>query len=101
MGKYNGATPKPHKIWSNDKSLLDAIHQEAGHLSHEERMAFRATGESLVKKYIDSNGRTRCSGIPSKLKASQCLGINELYIPRKVKRNQGVAKCCFLCQIEV
>ena len=78
MGKYGGATPKPHKIWSNDKALLDAIHAEAGHMSMEERRAL--SGESLVKKYVDWAGRTRCTGIKSKLQKSQRLVWKRLYV---------------------
>lgn len=71
MGKFGGPTAKRHRLWSNDAGLLEEIHQRAGHLSKEERLALQ--GEPLAKMYVDSKGFKRYAGIPDKLKASQSL----------------------------
>ena len=72
MGAFSGPTAKRHRLWSNNAALLNAIWEIGGNLSRE---AMRGLpGGPLVKKYKDSQGKARCTGIRDKLRASQCLG---------------------------
>ena len=49
MGKYNGPTAKPHRLWSNDEGLLEVIHQQAGTLTQGRAQGFigRTTGPDI------------------------------------------------------
>ena len=71
MGAFQGATPKRHRLWSNDSSLLQAIADVGGSMTREEMK--NLSGASLVRKYIDSEGKKRHVGIPDRLKQSQSL----------------------------
>ena len=72
MGKYSKAkTPKRHRIWCNDRSVVDDIVQEAGYMSRLEMQQCKAA--PLVHKYIDSNGIKRHTGVRKNLKQSQRL----------------------------
>lgn len=77
MGKFNGPTAKPHRLWSNDEGLLELIHQQAGTLTSEERKAL--SGAPLARTYTDRQGKKRFAGIPEKLKLSQRLGFCVYY----------------------
>ena len=70
--KYGGPTPKRHKIWSNDEYLVNDITAEASSMTREE-MA-KLPGAPLVKKYVDKSGQQRCTGVRTRLKASQSPG---------------------------
>ncbi|CAE7685791.1 unnamed protein product [Symbiodinium sp. CCMP2456] len=71
MGKFNGPTPKRHRIWSNCFSLVDGIQQRAGHMlkSEMERLTKR-----LVNRYEDKLGTKRFTGKRKELRESQILG---------------------------
>ena len=71
MGKYNGPTPKRHKLWSNDEGLLNEILAEAGQMTRQEMS--RCRGDALVKKYTDKHGVQRYQGVKKNLKESQSL----------------------------
>ncbi len=67
MGNFGAASPKLHRLLSNDQSLLQKIHDQAGYMS---RQAQELCSQKLVKKYVDSNGKRRCVGIKDALKES-------------------------------
>jgi hypothetical protein len=50
MGKYGALSPKPHVGWSNDKTLLQQIHDKAGYLSKQER-------EEITQVVLATSGR--------------------------------------------
>ena len=77
MGKYNGPTPKRHKIWSNDEGMVNAILAEAGYMSRSEQKACK--GQPTVRRYIDKNGKPRRTGVASALKSSQTLDCSKVY----------------------
>ena len=70
MGCFRAATPKRHKVYSNNKQLLEDLHWRAGYMSKEDQAAFET---KLVRKYIDKHGVRRCVGIRDKLRDSQHL----------------------------
>ena len=71
MGAFQGKTPKRHRLWSNDKGLLDQIFNIGGYMSRESMQSL--PGSALVRKYIDKQGQKQRVGIPSRLKQSQFL----------------------------
>ena len=71
MGAFDGPTAKRHRLWSNDKSLLEQIVSRGGTLTKAAMQSL--PGKPLVKKYIDKAGRKRHVGIPDRLRQSQQL----------------------------
>ena len=72
MGAFDGVTPKRHKLWSNDRSLLQQVVDKGGSMT---KLAMQSLpGKALVKKYIDKRGQRRHVGIPDRLKKSQLHG---------------------------
>ena len=78
MGKFGSPSPKRHKVWSNDESLLQELFQRAGYMSREQQ---NACSTKLVRKYIDKKGVRRCVGIKDELRNSQCLGFASTIFP--------------------
>ena len=76
MAKYNGPTPKRHKLWSNDEPLVTAIIQDAASMTKQEMAQCR--GAPLVRKYTDRHGAARVQGIKKNLKNSQTHGTHLL-----------------------
>ena len=72
MGKFGSASPKRHKVWSNDGGLLEVIFQRGGYMSREQQTA---CSTKLVRKYIDKKGVRRCVGLKDELQNSQRLGF--------------------------
>ena len=72
MGNFGHDTPKNHVVWSNDASLLDAVHTRAGYMSRDDQ---ESKPVKLVRKYIDKNGEKRHVGIRPNLRKSQILRI--------------------------
>lgn len=70
MGIFGSGSPKPHRLYSNDKAILEKVCSEAGHMS---RDAMRACDVKTTRRYIDRNGKRRCVGIKPALKASAYL----------------------------
>ncbi|CAL1150914.1 unnamed protein product [Cladocopium goreaui] len=68
MGKFNGETPKRHRVWSNDHMFLSEIVNRAGYMSRQEQQACHV---KTARKYIDKKGVSRCVGIKDVLKKSQ------------------------------
>lgn len=68
MGKFNGATPKRHRLWSNDSWILTQITQKAGYMSRFEQDQCKV---KTTRKYVDSKGVKRCVGIKEVLQNSQ------------------------------
>ena len=73
MGCFGGPTAKPHRLWCNDKALLESLLRKGGYMSRELLATFST---SLVTKYTDRNGVKRYSGKPKELKNSQPLDCN-------------------------
>ena len=71
MGLFDGPTPKRHRAWSNDYSLIESLQMRAGSMTKEVMGKFTTT---LVHKYVDKNGVKRRVGKKKELKASQMLG---------------------------
>ena len=70
MGKFNAETPKRHKLWSNDRALLEGVVQKAGYMPREEQN--KCPGQT-TKKYVDRKGVKRHVGIKDALRNSQLL----------------------------
>ena len=74
MGKFNGPTPKRHRLWSNDSVLLNLIASRAGYMSREEQAACTVR---TARTYHDKRGVKRRVGIKPALKESQILPIQQ------------------------
>ena len=79
--KFNGKTPKRHRLWGNDRRLLRLVHVQAGYMSRSEQS--KCPGQT-VRKYIDRNGKKRHVGIKGALTDSQYFVLH--FSPRM---------CCF------
>ena len=73
MGRFNGPSPKRHRLWSNDLSILEAIHFKAGHMLRSE---MQKCNKQLVEIYTDVLGVKRRVGKKKELKDSQHLDLN-------------------------
>lgn len=71
MGRFGASSPKRHKVWSNDKAILEMLHHRAGFMSRQQQQACSTT--KLVRTYFDKNGVKRCVGIKENLRNSQYL----------------------------
>ena len=78
MGKFGSASPKRHKVWSNDEGLLEAIFQRGGYMSREQQ---NACSTKLVRKYTDKKGVRRCVCLKDELRNSQRLGFTSAISP--------------------
>lgn len=70
MGVFGSGSPKPHKLYSNDESLLNAIIAKAGYMSRADQSRCEV---KTTTRYIDKNGKRRCVGNKSALKESAYL----------------------------
>ena len=71
MGKFQGLSPKPHVVYSNDMALILAISDRAGYMSRAEQdLCPVRTSIS----YTDKNGVKRRVGKKKELLESQCFG---------------------------
>jgi len=70
MGNFGAATPKRHRLWSNDEDLLNKIASRAGYMSRQQQGSFTT---KTTRKYVDRRGVKRCVGIKKVLKESQNL----------------------------
>ena len=70
MGRFGGASPKRHRLWSNDRSLIQDICDRAGYMSRADQASCTAR---TTRKYTDKNGVKRCVGIKDALRESQQL----------------------------
>ena len=75
MGAFGSGSPKPHQLHSNDYGLLESLSNEAGYMSKDDRDKCPV---QTTRRYIDSNGKRRCVGIPSALKESAYLVMKML-----------------------
>lgn len=73
MGRFNGPTPKRHRLWSNDQQLLGHIADRAGYMSRSEQSACTL---KTAKVYVDRWGVKRRVGIKQNLRDSQRLCSN-------------------------
>ena len=78
MGRLGGPTPKRHWLWAN-ADILEKLENAAGTMTKEDKS--KCKGPSLVRRYIDKNGKKRVVGTEH-LKSSQslCLSILGLNI---------------------
>ena len=72
MGKFAGATPKRHRLWSCSGRLIDGILEKAGYMSRAEMNCFST---KLVDTYTDGLGVKRHVGKKKELRASQTLDL--------------------------
>ena len=72
MGKFGGPTPKRHRLWGNDREMLQAVASEAGYMSREEQDRCPL---KTARHYVDRKGIKRCVGNKDVLKNSQTLLI--------------------------
>ena len=70
MGKFNGPTPKRHRLWSNDSTLLGYIADRAGFMSRADQSACTV---KTARVYLDRFGVKRRVGIKEALRSSQNL----------------------------
>lgn len=70
MGKFNGPSPKRHRLWSNDSGLLDLIGSRAGYMSRIEQAACPVR---TARTYYDKRGVKRRVGNKEALRDSQTL----------------------------
>lgn len=70
MGKFNGPTPKRHRLWSNDSTLLGYIADRAGYMSRADQSACTV---KTARVYLDRFGVKRRVGIKEALRSSQNL----------------------------
>lgn len=67
MGVFGSGSPKKHRLLSNDPAFLEKIHDKAGFMS---RVDQAKCDTKLVHRYIDKNGKRRCTGLKKELKES-------------------------------
>ncbi len=75
MGVFGSGSPKRHRMFSNDESLLERLCARAGYMSRADQQQCE---KKLVKKYIDKKGTQRCVGIKEALRESAYLPIDRL-----------------------
>lgn len=84
MGKFGAQTPKRHRLWGNDRTMLEDLSLKAGYMAREEQAA--CVGQT-AKQYCDSSGRKRMVGIKPALTASQTLCFEIDFSPPHRKPN--------------
>ena len=70
MGRFNGPTPKRHKLFSNDPVLLDEVASRGGYMSRQDQAACTV---KTSHRYVDRRGVQRHVGNKNALKSSQIL----------------------------
>ena len=70
MGRFGAASPKRHRVWSNDVGLLAPLAQRAGYMSRQEQ---QQCGTKTTTKYTDKHGVRRHVGNKEALRQSQHL----------------------------
>ena len=70
MGVFGSGSPKPHKLYSNDESFLNAIIAKAGYMSRADQAQCQV---KTTTRYIDKRGKRRCVGNKTALKESAYL----------------------------
>lgn len=68
------ATPKRHRLWSNDSELLVRLSAAAGSMTGDQLANLQ--GQPLVKKYRKEDGTFGFSGVKDTMKKSQKLVCN-------------------------
>lgn len=68
MARFGSPTSKRHRMWSNDRMLLDKLVDRAGHMTRDQKPK-----ETLAKTYVDRQGVKRMVGKKTLLKQSQPL----------------------------
>ncbi len=76
MGKFGAPTPKRHRLWGNDRTILEELSLKAGHMAREEQAA--CVGKT-TKQYLDGTGKKRMVGIKPALTASQILCVEMVF----------------------
>lgn len=70
MGKFNGPTPKRHRLWSNDENFLKLVAEKAGYMSRQEQSL---CSTKTARSYLDRWGVKRHVGDKKALQESQNL----------------------------
>lgn len=78
MGVFGSGSPKKHRLLSNDPAFLEKIHDKAGFMS---RVDQAKCDTKLVHRYIDKNGKRRCTGLKKELKESAYLVKHQSFFP--------------------
>ena len=73
MGKFNGPTPKRHRLFSNDRNFLQPISDIAGYMSRLEQSQCKV---KTARSYHDKQGVRRHVGNKETLRDSQKLCYN-------------------------
>lgn len=73
MGKFNGPTPKRHRLFSNDRDFLQPIADAAGYMSRVEQSQCKV---KTARSYHDKQGVRRHVGNKETLRDSQKLCFN-------------------------
>ena len=73
MGKFNGLSPKPHIVFSNDREMVVSLCRKAGHM---QKSDFAKCPVHTAKTYVDKNGVKRSVGLKKEMRESQHLGWN-------------------------
>lgn len=68
MGQFNGASPKPHILYSNDRVMIDRICERAGYMS---RAMQSQCPTRTSRTYYDKLGVKRCVGKKKEMRDSQ------------------------------
>ena len=70
MGIFGSGSPKRHRLFSNDKALVERLCEKAGYMSRADQSNCTT---KLTTKYIDKSGKSRCVGVKTALKESAYL----------------------------
>jgi hypothetical protein len=93
MGKFNGPTPKRHRLFSNDRDFLQPIADAAGYMSRVEQSQCKV---KTARSYHDKQGVRRHVGNKETLRDSQKLCFNPticFYFP---ETTQQLSKLVFI-----
>lgn len=71
MGKFNGKSPKPHIVFSNDREMIVKLCTRAGQMTKSE---FAKCPVRTAKTYLDKRGVKRSVGLKKEMRDSQPLG---------------------------
>ena len=70
MGKFNGKSPKPHIVFSNDREMIVKLCTRAGQMTKSE---FAKCPVRTAKTYLDKRGVKRSVGLKKEMRDSQPL----------------------------
>ncbi len=74
MGNFNGPSPKPHVVYSNDRQMIAALCKRAGYM---QKSDMAQCPIRTAKTYIDSKGVKRSVGDKKAMRESQYLAFKD------------------------